>query len=421
MQLVSKQLNYNLYSNADRANQVRDLFSEETEEQYKLNYNSPTIQADLEKVANFILYGKDPKTDKNFCQKKEIQIEQAHTAYQRKKAESLDALMEDQNTKEADFLPVQKNSYKKIKPTIDRDPNGADAKIPGMRELWVAIDKLAKEVKEFKDKGELGLDFYKKNHLLIQLRKEQFSLKDSISEPIRSKGYHIPSPQPVCFTSDTGYIDDNYTNFVYINWRANHYRSQFGENWYAEQQEKLASIIKEGNEWKWVEVSENEIDLTNPNHIYNLLEMYGTLKENSFENLDCDMKYVLWELEDYIERSNLSEARKHILVRKVDKATNEQIRDELQEKFGLNYSDNYISTIYKQMICTQIAKAAEIARDEWIYRFQPEKFKVCSTCGTRLLRDTRNFIKKQNSRDGLAARCKMCDKRIRDEKKKKEE
>ena len=421
MQLVSKQLNYNLYSNADRANQVRNLFDLEITKQYELNYDSPTVQADLEKIANFILYGKDPKTDKNFCQKKEIQIEQAHTAYQRKKAESLDALLEDQNTKESDFQPVQKNSYKKIKPTIDRDPNGADAKIPGMRELWVAIDKLAKEVKEFKDKGELGLEFYKKNHLLIQLRKEQFSLKDSVSEPIRSRGYHMPSPQPVCFTSDTGYVDDNYTNFVYTNWRANHYRSQFGENWYAEQQKKLASIVKDRDEWKWVEISENKIDLTNPNHIYNLLEMYGTLKENSFENLDCDMKYVLWELESYIERAKLSEARFLILVRKIDKATNEQIRDELQEKFGLNYSDNYISTIYKQMICSQIAKAAEIARDEWIYRFQPEKFKVCSTCGTKLLRDTRNFIKKQNSRDGLAARCKMCDKRIRDEKKKKEE
>lgn len=421
MQLVSKQLDYNLYSNADRANQVRNLFDLETTEQYKSNYSSPTIQADLEKIANFILYGKDPKTDKNFCQKKEIQIEQAHTAYQRKKAESLDALLEDPNTKEVEFQPVQKNSYKKIKPTIDRDPNGADAKIPGMRELWVAIDKLAKEVKEFKDKGELGLEFYKKNHLLIQLRKEQFLLKDSVSEPIRSKGYHMPSPQPVCFTSDTGYIDDNYTNFVYINWRANHYRSQFGENWYAKQQEKLASIVRDGDKWEWVEVSENEIDLTNSNHIYNLLEMYGTLKENSFENLDCDMKYVLWELESYIERAKLSEARFWILIRKIDKATNEQIRDELQEKFGLNYSDNYISTIYKQMICSQIAKAAEITRDEWIYRFQPEKFKVCSTCGTKLLRDTRNFIKKQNSRDGLAARCKMCDKRIRDEKKKKEE
>ena len=114
MQLVSKQLNYNLYSNADRANQVRNLFDLETTEQYELNYSSPTVQADLEKIANFILYGKDPKTDKNFCQKKEIQIEQAHTAYQRKKAESLDALLEDQNTKEADFHLFRKTPTKKL-------------------------------------------------------------------------------------------------------------------------------------------------------------------------------------------------------------------------------------------------------------------------------------------------------------------
>ena len=132
------------------------------------------------------------------------------------------------------------------------------------------------------------------------------------------------------------------------------------------------------------------------------------------------MKYLLWELEDYIGRANLSEARFWILIRKIDMATNEQIRDELQEKFGLNYSDNYISTIYKQMICGQIAKAAEIAYDEFRFKDQPEKFKVCSTCGMKLLRDNRNFIKKQNSKDGLAARCKMCDKKIRDEKKSRE-
>ena len=42
---------------------------------------------------------------------------------------------------------------------------------------------------------------------------------------------------------------------------------------------------------------------------------------------------------------------------------------------------------------------------------------VIPTCGTKLLRDSRNFIKKQNSKDGLSARCKMCDKEIRDRKK----
>ena len=418
MQLISKQLDYNLYSNAQRAEQVRNLFDIEATAQYEEYFTSPSVQADLEKVANFILYGKDPKTDKNFCQKKEIQIEQAHTAYQRKKAESLDALLEDPNTKEVDFQPVQKNCYKKIKPTIDREK---DKDIPGMQDLWNAIDVLAARVKELKEKQELGLEFYKKNHLLIQLRKEQFALKDSMVEPIRARGYHMSSPSPICYTSDTGYVNSNYDNFVYGNWRAEHYKNQFGSDWYADEQEKLATLIREGlDKWEWVEVSESTIDLTNPVHVYNLLEMYGTLKENSYEALNSDLKFLLWELEDYVDRANLSEARKHILVRKIDKATNEQIRDELQEKFGLNYSDNYISTIYKQMICAQIAKTAEIARDEWLYRNQPEKFKVCSTCHQKLLRDTRNFIKKQNARDGLAARCKMCDKRIRDEKKSKE-
>src|SRR5699024_10723544 len=102
---------------------------------------------------------------------------------------------------------------------------------------------------------------------------------------------------------------------------------------------------------QWVEVSQNTIDFTNPKHVYEFLELYSTLVQSCDENLNCDLKFLIWELEDYIEQANLSEARRHILIRKIDKATNEQIREELQEKFGLAYSDNYISTIYKQMIC----------------------------------------------------------------------
>lgn len=414
---ISKELDYNLYSNSERANQVRNLFTDEVSAYYSTNFESATAQAELEKIANFILYGKDPKTDKNFCQKKEIQIEQAHSTYQRKKAESLDALLEDTTVKESDFQPIRKSAYKKIKPAIDREK---DKDIPGMKDLWEAIDRLAAQVRTFKENKQLGLDFYKKNHLLIQLRKEQFTLKDSVSEPIRGKTTRSLNTPSTSFTRNTGYIYDYNREYEYRKWRADHYRKDFGEEWYSKEQEALSNFtISEDKElnWHWVEVSKNELDLTDPVHVYNLLELYGTLKENSFENLNCDMKYVLWELEDYIERSNLSAARKHILIRKIDKVTNETIREELQLKFGLNYSDNYISTIYKQMICGQIARTAEIARDEWIYRNQPEKFKVCSTCGRRLLRDNRNFIKKKNSSDGLAARCKMCDKEIREKKK----
>ena len=419
---ISKKLDYNIYSNADRADFVKSLFTYELEQEAKEHYNEDSTRKELEAAANYILYGKDPKTDKNFCQKKEIQIEQKYSSYKRKEMESLDGLLEDPNIKETDFQPVQKNCYKKYKPTINRDPNGADAKIPGMRDLWDAIDKLAEQTKELKDKGELGLEYYRKNHLLIQLRKEQFALKDLEDTTIKSRGFHLAAHLPANLTQDTYYIRDFKQEYEYGKARAEHYRSDFGEEWYAREQQKFNNwCVSEDSSLNWsiMEVSNNTVDFTNPAHVYNFLELYSSLVQSCDEDLGCDLRFLIWELEDYIEAANLSEARKHILVRKIDKATNEQIRRELQEKFGLCYSDNYISTIYKQMICDKIAKAAQLSLDSWIYKDQPEKFKICSTCGTRLLRDPRNFIKKQNSKDGLSARCKNCDKKIRDSKKEK--
>lgn len=421
---ISKKLDYNIYSYTDRADFVRNLFTYELEQEAKDHYNEDSTKKELEAAANYILYGKDPKTDKNFVQKKEVQIDQKYSSYKRKEMESLDGLLEDPTTKETDFQPIQKNCYKKYKPTIDRNPEGADAKIPGMRDLWSAIDELATRVKELKDKQELGLEYYRKNHLLIQLRKEQFALKDSEDTTIKSKGFHLSSPSPAILVEDTGYVRDFKQEYNYTKLRAEHYRSDFGEEWYLREKQKLNNFCLSENpelNWTWHEVSQNSIDFTNPTHVYEFLELYGTLKQYCNEDLNCDLKLLIWELEDYIENANLSPDRKYILIRKIDKATNDQIRRELQEQFGLCYSDNYISTIYKQMICDKIAKAAQLSLDNYIYRNQPEKFKVCSTCGKKLLRDSRNFIKKQNAKDGLSARCKHCDKKIRDQKKKEEQ
>lgn len=412
---ISKKLDYNLYSNEERMRQVCELFTPEVEQLAKDHYTEASTQAELEAAANFVLYGKDPKTDKNFVQKKEVQIEQKYSSYKRKEPESLDALMEDPLTDQTQFAEVKRNSYKKPKPTISRIK---DANIPGMRELWAIIDPLAEQVKQLKAEGKLGLEFYRKNHLLIQLRREQFALKDMEVETIQSKCFMGASPKPVSFTSDTGYLRDYRQEFIYANWRANHYRAQFGEDWYIRQQLVLASLITQGlDRWDWVEVSENCIDFTNPTHVYEFVERYMPLKEDCWEDLNCDLRYLIWEFEDYVEKAHLSPDRFHILIRKIDRASNQRIIQELQEKFGLNYSDNYISTIYTHMICRDIAKAAQLSLDEWTYRDHPEKFKVCSTCGTKYLRDTRNFIKKQTSKDGLSARCKYCDKEIRDRKK----
>ena len=444
---ITKQLDYTIYSNIDRTTLVNDLFTEEISNNARLTFEQASTQHELEVAANFILYGKDPKTDKNFVQKKEIQIDQAHSSYKKKEPESLDAILEDPATRdmhEAQVRPIQKNSYKSIKPTISRTK---DADIPGMIGLWEIIDKLAAQVKNLKDSGNTGIEFYRKNHMLISLRKDQYLLKDMIHEPIVAKNFHPAGPQPICWTSDTGYARDKIVDLQYAKWRMEHYGRTYGEEWCLREREKLRDellkvfppleldfllsncenrelIVQEAKkldpeweDWDWVEINKGEICFENATTVYNFIENYSTFKQNSYEALNSDMKYLIWEFEQYVEKAKLNPARTHILIRKIDKRTNEQIRDELQELFGLNYSDNYISTIYKQMICDKIAKAAILAQDEFRYKDRDEMFKKCSVCGQRLLKDLRNFTKKQNAKDGMSSRCKDCDKTIRDKKK----
>lgn len=446
---ITKQLDYTIYSNIDRTTLVNDLFTTEVDDNARNTFEQASTQHELEVAANFILYGKDPKTDKNFVQKKEIQIDQAHATYKKKEPESLDAILEDPATRdmhEAQVRPIQKNSYKSIKPTISRTK---DADIPGMISLWEIIDKLAAQVKALKDSGNTGLEFYRKNHMLISLRKDQYLLKDMVHEPIIAKNFHPAGPQQICWTSDTGYVQDKILDLQYAKWRMEHYARTYGEDWQLRELKKLEHeligkvfpanmelsfllnncgdpqlIINEArkhdpewSEWEWVEISKGEVCFENAAIVYNFVENYSTFKQNSYEALNSDMKYLIWEFEQYVEKAKLNPARQHILIRKIDKRTNEQIRDELQEMFGLNYSDNYISTIYKQMICDKIAKAAILARDEFRYKDRENMFKRCSVCGQLLLKDLRNFTKKQNAKDGMSSRCKDCDKIIRDKKK----
>lgn len=229
--------------------------------------------------------------------------------------------------------------------------------------------------------------------------------------------YHCPSPQPASLFSDTGYLIDYEEQRDYALFRKKYYASSPSELQLAEFALRVAEgKLKQGITWEWREVSDNFIDLCDPKHVYQLIEHYSLLKENSYEQLSADSKYLLWELENLIEKAQLSPARFCILVGKIDKLTNAQISEILRLKFGLYYSDNYISTIFIKNICEKIAKTAELERDEWIYRNDRSKFKKCSYCGRVLLRDLRNFVKKSNSADGLTARCKNCDKIVRQKK-----
>jgi len=351
-------LDYNIVSAEDRCAKVRDLTPQ-------LANATP---ATLEKVANYILYGKSANGNK-LAEAKEITPK--HSTWRRKEPESLDSLMENVLFDEQTLSPIGKRSiYVNPKPTISRDHDGA---IPGMAQLWEAIDLTEKQLHTEELNGKT-LKVYYLRHLLIDLRKEQYTLKALFQPTIASApSFTNTTPHEIDWFSDSGYPIDH------------------------------------GNgEWEWHTVAEHTVDFTNPTHIYHILDNYSALRHQVYDTPNTSTSYLLYAVECLVKKTKLSPSRYHILVRKVDRAPNERIVQELSDKFGVNYATNYISTIWTKEICGAIARTAEIDRDEWLARNLPHKWKTCIRCHTKKLRDLRFFSLKSTTHDGLNPICKEC-------------
>ena len=126
------------------------------------------------------------------------------------------------------------------------------------------------------------------------------------------------------------------------------------------------------------------------------------------------MKTILMAFDEIGRETHLTPIQEEVLDLKVARWTNERIQQRLQEKFGVVYNVNYISTMFKKTICEKIAATASRLEKEHMAQDEPGGWKKCTTCGRLLLRDKVNFVRKASSSDGLAARCKQCDKNIRD-------
>lgn len=488
-----------------------------------LRRNAPSAYIQLEKLADYILYGKNSQKLTNLVQQKRILKPQTiYSSYNKKTAESLEALQEspDFPTREASLRPYEeKNSYTNPRPQIRRPSTDGtdcgDSLIPGMKELWDSIDRIERQIKIYQEKIAPqtaeeqsiltewdDLKAYRKKHLLIDLRKHQYYLKNSYCPPIPPH-HSFPHTTPINWFSNAGYwteatgarfeedykkhssthakpariveftesVDTDmkkksavssrtlqspmparaYTGGTYYDCTnklpsyyailptansGDHISSPFSSLWHflctsggenIREDKWYCYLTYEGVKFRiqknyyfarleyWRELREHRLDLTNAEHIYQLFEHYSNLKESSYEDTDGQMKYILMALDDLQDDSELTLIQQHILDRKVLKYTNERIKDELKDIYGISYNVNYISTLYKNT-CKQIAETAAIQQLEFDNRANPSMWKVCSCCGKRLLRDPYYFVRKNENRDGLSARCKKCDKRIRDKK-----
>ena len=303
-------LDWNAQSYEDRLSCVKSL-----ENEGSLRNLSPN---QLNEVANYLLYSSDVD-----C---EVELRQPS-----KKPASYEEMVENGVADMAFHNAKYKNIYRTIKPTIDKEK---DKDIPGMQDIWKEMEKI-KKVYDYLDdclKGRCEKDFnnpmeinYVNHHFYknwyIDMCLQQYTLKDMYRPTIQSN------------------VQD------YIDLRAD---------------DDIDFGIRVG-EYVLCESDENcMIDLANPIHIYALLKSYKTIKMQHEDNSIDDWN-VLYDLVDRaIARAQFTDCVWDILERKINGERNDVIGAYVRDKYGVNYNDNYISTLFTKSISKRVAKAAII-------------------------------------------------------------
>ena len=152
------------------------------------------------------------------------------------------------------------------------------------------------------------------------------------------------------------------------------------------------------------------VSLLNPVVCSAILCNYSRLKEDSYDRFEGDLYYLMLDFDEIADKA-LKEypLYEKIVECKVDGLQNTQIQEILQVEFGIKHSLEYISSLWRKKIPKLIASQAE---DEYLYWYylniEKGKYKKCSRCGQVKLAHNKYFSKNKTSRDGFYSICKKC-------------
>ena len=152
------------------------------------------------------------------------------------------------------------------------------------------------------------------------------------------------------------------------------------------------------------------VSLLNPVVCSAILCNYSRLKEDSFDRFEGDLYYLMLAFDEIADKA-LKEypLYEKIVECKVDGLQNTQIQEILQVEFGIKHSLEYISSLWRKKIPTLIASQAEDEYLYWYYlKIEKGKYKKCSRCGQVKLAHNKYFSKNKTSRDGFYSICKKC-------------
>ena len=409
---------------------------------------APLTDDELETIANYILWGKD-SDGLNATQRGEIQIETRNKTWQRDDTESLDAMMESPTFNEASLRRPTEARTRIAREVFDRSEALAQCPShmrPVFEELFARIDRLEMQIHfyEFahgkrKEEPRASLlrkftedeidsarivastwnqyKYLKQRHLIVELRREQFTLRDSYIEKHMRHTPPEPDIDPVNLDFDAeipvfplGLVGAPFSELVFKQ------ADDLNPTSYTE--DELDKLTRHYWNKKGQSRPQLYFDFGELEHVY---ELFGQLVELEEEldalPLESNLGKLIATLKYYIALTDLTEAHQEILDLKINKQKNQDIADIINKKYGKSYTANYISTIFRQKIIPRINETANFHALIIENMCFEENFKKCHGCGKWLLIDAENFVRKSRSKDGFSTKCKKCDRADRERKK----
>lgn len=233
--------------------------------------------------------------------------------------------------------------------------------IPELRQLREAI-----EYWEVKLKSATGRSAYIIKRTLIDLRKDQYVIKNAYRKPI---------------------VPNKLTRTTFPT-------ELFSKEW----------VDEDG------ELHYSGVSLMDPQVCQLILCNYSRLKEDSYDDLDCDMHYLISVFEQTCDKALAKNSLyQRLLEYKIDGMQNLEIQARLEGEFGVKHSVEYLSSLWRKKIPKMIAEQAELDYLNWYYTHKEKgTYKRCSRCGQVKLAHNKYFSKNKTSKDSFYSICKEC-------------
>lgn len=434
------QLDFSLSTDVERAEFLNKYL---TQEQF---VKHPPTQAELDTMANYVLWGKDPSTGLNAKQAGLVDIDTKHSTWSKDNTvDSLDGLLENPMFNENAVRPLNSIPTKIKREVFSRKETLAqcpDYLRPTFVDLFQRIDHIDLAINYYDlahnkrvnpprpellaaftpeeltsiEQEALSWNQYhylKMRHLLVDLRQEQYTLRDGYRHqilPAESSCTLVAADPdwdaeievlPLGLVGGEGAsVFGTWPTVIPANYSEKELQQISDYYW------KKKNYAPAANQF-WFDFRELE-------HVYQLFNMYFDMKDAIDDSqLSSKMRLFLETLDFYIDQANLSDLQKDILKMKVAKMRNDDIAIAVNKQYHKRYTPNYISTIFRQRIIPKINNAAAYHERVVGHLFFEEDFKKCNDCGKTFLICPENFTRKSRAKDGFTNRCKACEKKAR--------